>query len=270
MKLKEFLHEQKLERKAMRAERKASKKYPKTTREKIYKIAGILFLIFVVAGCLIYSCSGMPSGYDWNSIIGITDEVKDKLEKTFDLNLILEENEKIIDSDLTSLTYKFSSAGVDFEDYNSEQTPTKTISLNSREVGAMTNKITKEINSEQKYSILSLKFYYDIANDCIFQKSVAKVDLGKYFDSTLPIIYITCKSKCEIQNKNLTILNYSAKINDFNEDESDEIFQILNKNTSLVDFKKIINNDIAVIVNLINNLFKTTLTLESDNISFCI
>ena len=269
MSLREFLREQKQERKAMRAEMKQSKKHPQTKREKVYKIVGIIFAIAVVCGSIMYACNNMSGGYDWGKITGITDDIKSKLEREVDENTLLSEL-KITSEDVNSCSTKFASAGVDFSQINDESslTPTADILLNSQEIGVVAQSLTSELNGN-KYDILGFSIYNIL--DVFYEKSVIKLDLSKYINgANLPQIYLVTISKCEIQNESLTALNYKCTINNLDESESEEVIKILNKNIVTTSIDKIASDDINISVNLLNALLSTRLELYSNGIKFCI
>lgn len=267
MSLKEFLSEEKQVRKQMRAERKQHKKHPKTKREKIYKIAGIICTIAIICGALLYTCRNLSSGYDWENISGITTEIKEKLEKDVDKSLIVGDFE-ITSSDEESCKAKLQSVGIDYSQINTLGTyqPSSSFSLNSGEAGAIAKSLLGEIN-DGKYELVAFKLYSDISY--VYEVSVIKVNLSKYISSSkLPDIYISTTSKCEIQNKELTALNYVSTINNLTLDESEEILDLLNNNILISNLKKIACDEVNSAINTLNIVFDTKLDVTSDTISF--
>lgn len=270
MSLKEFLHEEKLERKRIRAELKQGKKQPRTTREKVYKIVSIIFVIAVVCGSLIFACNNMSGGYDWNTINGITEEVKGKLERNIDVNVLLGDM-AITNDDKLSCRAKFVDSGIDFDQIDNKKkiVPNSNIELNSREACVLVKDILTDLDSSQNIEVLGIKIYNEL--HVMYQKSVIKVKLSDYItNANLPDIYLTSVSKCEIQDKQITALNYSTIINNLSIEESQEILQILNKNVITTNFKKLGNDNVNTALNIINTLMDTKLEIYSDIIKFVI
>lgn len=267
MSLKEFLSEEKQVRKQMRAERKQNKKHPKTKREKIYKIAGIICTIAIICGAFFYTCRNLSGGYDWDNISGITTEIKEKLEKDVNKAQLVGDFE-ITSSDEENCKAKLLSVGIDYSQLGTQSTfqPSSSFSLNSGETGAIAKSILSEINNG-KYALVAFKLYSDTTY--VYEVSVIKVNLSKYISSSkLPDIYISTTSKCEIQNKELTALNYVSTINNLSVDESEEILDLLNKNILVSNLKKIASDDVNSAINTLNMIFGTKLDVMSDTVSF--
>ena len=84
--IKEFWQERKEEKKKLKQLKKENKKLPKTKEQKAYKIFGFLFVIFIICGSISFACrgSGQNVDYTWESVVGITDEMKTALTSKFD------------------------------------------------------------------------------------------------------------------------------------------------------------------------------------------
>ena len=80
--IKDFWKDRKEEKKRLKELKNQNKKLPATREQRAYKIFGVCFAFFLIFGCIFKACSGSSdtSGFSWESIIGITDEMKDKLE----------------------------------------------------------------------------------------------------------------------------------------------------------------------------------------------
>lgn len=269
MSLREFLREEKQVRKQMREERKQNKKQPKTTREKVYKVVGILFTIAVICGAFMYACSNMSGGYDWNTITGINNEIIQKLESDVDKSLIVGDFE-LTKANVDSCKEKFLNAGIDYSKINesADFDLSSSIYLNSGEAGVIVQDILSEVNGENnKYELIAFKMYSDTTY--VYEVSVMKVCLSKYINNAnLPDVYISTKSKCEVQNENLTALNYITTINNLDIEECQEILDILNKNILVSDLKKIATDDVNSAINALNVLLGTKLYISSDSVSF--
>ena len=275
MSLKEFLKEQKAERKQMRAEMKKSKKQPKTKREKVYKIVGIIFAIAVAVGAIAYAFRGVGSGYDWSQISGLTDEMKTKLSERVDENALFGSHEKLNENDLNSCKVKLQSVGIDIEqiDESQEFTPSGTFVLNSRELGSLANYILLDLQSDKSVDIQYTQIYSGIENKVIYfyEKIIAKIDLNKFIkNANLPSIFVTTESKFEVQNKELVALNFSNVVNNLDENDSLEILEVLNKTLITTKLDKVAVTFFNSAINLFNTLISTKIVLYSDSIEFIV
>ena len=116
MSLKEFLREERLNRKTMREERKKSKKTPKTTRDKVYKFVSIIFILFLVFGSTYSACSSMSGGLDFSQITELSDELKNEIAKPYDESLIFGTNKKLTEDDKVAYNLKLKQAGIENDD----------------------------------------------------------------------------------------------------------------------------------------------------------
>lgn len=268
MSLKEFWHEEKQVRKQMRAERKRNKKQPKTTREKVYKILGIVFAIAILLFGTIRACSNLSGGYDWNVITGINNEIIEMLERDADTSIILKDFEITKESE-NSCYSKLASAGINITEISEDDNliPTKTIELNSLEAGVIARDVLKDVFQENNYDVLALKVYSDTYD--VYQKCVIKVRLSQYISNVnLPDIYITTTSVCEIQDERLSNLNYVTTINNLSVEESEKVLNVLNNNVITINFKKMATDNVNLALNMINSMFETTLDIASDRVGF--
>ncbi len=268
MNLKDFLKEEKEERKKIRQEQKKNKKQSLTKEQKKYKIFGIIFAIFVIVGALIYSCNNMSGNYSWNNIIGINEDIIEILEQKVDENKIFSAS-KLNQNDWNSCNQKLLSVGIDFSeiDENSNIIISEQLELNSREIGALSIKICQALNLNKNVEIL----YYDIfgIGEDFFAESVIKVNMSNYIkNSNLPSIYIKTKSKIEVLNNSIFSISNEAKLNNV-EDESknNEIITILNEN-SLTKFDELGNNIINSAINVFVNIINSTPIIQHDKIIF--
>ncbi len=270
MSIREYLHEQKLERKQMRAERKLNKKQPKTKKEKVYKVAWILFVLFVIFGSLYFAFSNISSGYDFDKITGMTEEMKENLSKSCDVDLLIGDN-KISLADEKNYAEKMEAVGLDDEQSVEDNFVLEnSLCLNSKEVGVLYQKASLQLYSDKRSELLAFRLYYDILDDCFYEESVFKIYLSKYISNgNLPDIYIKTVSKCEVQNKQITALTYTATINNLTEEDSAEILDVLNKNVLIYDFSKMGSDNINGVINLFNTFLSAKLLIENDMITFC-
>lgn len=268
MSLREFLKEERQNRKAMREERKKSKKAPKTKREKVYRIVSILFILFVIFGSSYYACSRIGGGLNPTGVNGLTEEMLTELKTTTNESLVFGTNAKINDSDRTSLKQKLSLAGVDLE-AETLSNATSNFTLNAREVGALSKDLCAELVSDNRLQIEYLQIY-NVGSD-LFEKSIAIVDLSKYLNnSNLPIVYFISVSKVEVLDKKLVALNYATTINTIDKTKSESIISILNTNAITTNFTKICNDTINLSLNMFAPLINCDMFLNSGNIEFII
>lgn len=270
MSIREFLHEQKIERKQMRAERKLNKKQPKTKKEKVYKVVWILFVLFLIFGSLYFAFRNVSSGYDFDKISGLTEEMQENLSKPCDIDLLLGDS-KISLADEKSYKAKMEVVGLDDEQIlEGDFVLPDSLCLNAKEVGVLCKNISSQLYSDTKSELLAFRLYYDILDDCFYEESVFKVYLNKYISNgNLPDVYIKTVSKCEVQNKQITALTYTATINNLTEEDSANILDVLNKNVIIYNFSKMCNDDINGIINIFNTFLSAKLQIENDMITFC-
>ncbi|MGN0961583.1 MAG: hypothetical protein ACI4PF_05240 [Christensenellales bacterium] len=269
------MKEQKAERKQMRAEMKKSKKQPKTKREKVYKVVGVIFFIVVAVGAIAYAFRGTGGGYDWSKITGLTDEMKTKLSEPVDENELFGSHGKLNENDYNSCQIKLQSAGIDIENVDETQvsTPSGNFLLNSRELGILANNILSDLQSDQSIIIEYAQIYNRIeeGNIYFYEKIIVKVDLNKLIkDSNFPSIYVTTESKFEVQNKELVALNFSSIVNNLDENDSGEILDALNKTILIVNLDKVGTSYFNSSINLFNTLIGTKMVLYSDSIQFLV
>lgn len=267
MSLKEFLREERLNRKTMREERKKSKKTPKTKREKVYKFVSIIFILFLVFGSTYSACSSM-GGLDFSQITDLSDELKNEIAKPYDESLIFGTNKKLTEDDRVAYNLKLKQAGIENDD--EENTfATSNFTLNNRELGALAKDLIKELDSDNKIQLEYLQIY-SIGED-IYQKSIAKVDLSKYFSKlTLGQVYMISTSRIEILDDALVALSFDTTINNIDKEKSKSILDALSSSVFSTDFNKLTNDTINSSLNLFATTINCDMQLKSGNIDFVV
>ena len=115
MNLKEFLQEERLNRKQMRLEQKKNKKQPLTKSQKVHKAVSILFVIAVIIGAFAFAFSGVGK-YDYNKIKDLPQEIVDYINEPVDETLLFDGKTKLTSSDLTNCKATLNSVGISMDD----------------------------------------------------------------------------------------------------------------------------------------------------------
>jgi len=266
MSLKEFLIEEREEKKKRKLEQKEIKKSSKTKEQRYYKVAGIICGILVTFGALFNACSGLAgSDFDFGSIIGITDEMIDAINEPVDENLLFIDG-RIGNDDLTACKDILNGAGANVLDYDEELVAESTFVLNSKQLGAMANEILLSEDMQIKMSLLDLDIYAE--NDVFYEKTITQVDLNNIIEGkSLPKVYLTSVSKIAILGDELKILNTDLRINMLEDEINDKIIKILKSynDFSLVDAS---NDMVNTVINLFSSSVKTKIYLQNDGIEF--
>jgi len=260
MNLKEFLKAEREERK----ERKKLKKQKKTLtkEEKKHKIFGIVFGIVVTIGAIIYSCNNLGSGYSWNNVLGITDEMIVNLEQPVDERVILPDG-KINQEDSESCMEVLSSVGIDFDE---NFVPINNFNLTDRQLGAIAKELIDSVEVNYLMEIYDLDFY--LIGETIYQKSVVYLNLSNLIiGSTLPSVYLTTISKVEILNDSIICMNNSATINTFDEQLNEEIMTVLNENSN-ANLNEIGNNVINAAIEIFIKSTNCSIAIVNNLIEF--
>lgn len=269
MNLKEFLQEERLNRKQMRLEQKKNKKQPLTKSQKVHKAVSILFVIAVIIGAFAFAFSGVGK-YDYNKIKDLPQEIVDYINEPVDETLLFDGKTKLTSSDLTNCKATLNSVGISLDDdENSNTTPTSDFELNSREVGALSQCLMYEISKSNRLELNYFEIFFDITKNCIYETSIVKVNLSDYLsNSKLPFIYITSTSILEVQVNKLEAISFESYVNNFDKTTSLKIFESLNKKSILTKFDELTNKSINSSINTFNLLLNTKMTLANDNICF--
>lgn len=269
MSLKSFLEEEKQARKQRKLEKKLNKKSPLTGEQRFIKIAGIITGVLITFCALFFSCKSLFSGdFDWNEIVGITDEMIEELEKPVDENLLFADG-RILAEDYNLCKVKLNSANANVIDSKeSELEATSSFSLNSKEVGALVNLLFSQSGNASSLSVLDFNIFYD--NEHFYEKSVTLVDLNEVVSSEgkkLPKVYLTSISKIEVLNAQITVLDTKLKINAIEDSVNEDILELLKKYTNFT-FMSAANTTINMVINLFADSVKTKVFLIDNGIEF--
>jgi hypothetical protein len=269
MSLKSFWEEEKQARKQRKLEKKLSKKSPLTGEQKFIKIAGIITGILITFGALFFSCKSLFGGdFDWNEIVGITDEMIEELEKPVDENLLFADG-RILAEDYNSCKVKLNSANANVIDSKeSELEATSSFSLNSKEVGALVNLLLSESEELGTMSVLDFNIFFE--NDYFYEKSITLVDLNEVVGSEekkLPKVYLTAVSKIEVLNGQISVLDTELKINAIEDGVNEDIIELLKKYTNFT-LVSASNTTINMVIDLFADEVKTKVVLMDNGIEF--
>lgn len=269
MSLKEFLHEERLNRKQMRLERKKNKKQPLTKSQKVHKVVSIIFVIAVIIGAFAFAFSGVGK-YDYSKINDLPQEIVDYINEPIDESLIFDGKIKLSSADLTNCKTTLNSVGLSFDDdESSNTTPTSDFELSSREIGALSQSLIYEISKSNKLEINYFEIFFDITKNCIYETSIVKVNLRDYFSgSKLPQIYVVSTSVLEVHVNTLEAISFESYVNNFDKTISSQIFESLNKKSILTKFDELTNKSINSSINTFNALLNTKMALANDKICF--
>ena len=264
MSILDFLREEREEKKKRRQLQKEQKKGKKTKEEKKRKVFGILTFVILAFGIFFYCCSGISDGYDWNEIIGITEEMIIELEKPVDESKLFT-NDKISEMDWLECNNILLDAGIDFEK-SEDNAATKSFVLNNKQVGALSKKLLSEVENSLSLNIYDMEFY--AIGEVIYQKSIMLLDLSKIIvGSKLPSVYLTTISKVEVLSNSLICLSNEIVINNIAEDKNKEILEVLN-NSSNKKLEKVTNEVVDSLITIFAKGFNLEMVLSHGQIEF--
>lgn len=254
MSLIDFLKKEREERKAYRKQQKQDKK-AKTPEEKRRKIYSIVFGFLITFGVIFYTVNSCSGSYSWESVVGITDEMKIALEQSVSEETIFP-NGRITQTNYDSLTIKLNSAGIDF-DSDEDINPHSDLILSEKEAGALVNQIFSALDETKKYEVKDFSVYTIL--DAIYCKSVITLNLSEAISgSTLPSVYLISTSKVQILDNTIMCMETDYQINEIDDPLNDEIIDVLNKNMT----GSIISNS--------NEMLCSTLSLFAESCTYSI
>lgn len=264
MNLKEFLKEERDARKDRRQQEKILRKKHKSPEQKRYVIFSIIFTIIIICSFFLFYCTGNNDPYDWNSVIGITNEMKTNLTKEFDENTLYFSN-KLDNSDLDKLNQNLQNVGIRTDESLDTTNFAGDLILTDREIGAFAVQMNDSLGATLN-EICAIQIY--MVGEVFYEKSLVKINLTSMsLGNDLPSIYLTTTSKIEVLSKTLSILQSSAIINNLTQSESDEILTVLNNNTSR-NLKSYANEVINSYINLLCTSLDTDMELLDGAIKY--
>ena len=256
--IKDFWKDRKEEKKRLKELKKQNKKLPASREQRAYKIFGVCFAFFLIFGCIFRACSGSSdtSGFSWESIIGITDEMKDRLEAPVSKkDLLFDKQIDIVDWSYCKDILINSGVGSVIVDNQINMldvvgktvTITSPISLDSRMLGALSQKMIE--NSLYGGDVELVEVMLEMVDDKLIMKSLVRLNLSTVvLSNNLPSVYVTTTSTVHILNKEMFALDSSCRINNLEESDNDAIIELINKN-SLSDIEFYTNELIARKIN---------------------
>lgn len=275
--IKEFWQERKEEKLKQKELKKQNKKLPQTKEQKAYKVFGVLFALFLIFGSIFYTCSGFSGtdDFSWDSLIGITDEMKEKLSTKVEKSSLIEDRE-LTSSDWESCKIVFNTKSLNIIsqegniDINKLLNKTiklsEEISLNNYEIGALVSNIIKQGTQKNNINLIELNIYQDGTQ--VILRTVMNINLSEVvLSGTLPYVYVTTTSRIEVLNRKLASLDSNIVINDFNAEENAEIIEVLN-NSSLFGIENYTNDKVVEEINYFAECISANVELNGLNISF--
>ena len=256
--IKDFWKDRKEEKKRLKELKKQNKKLPATREQRAYKIFGVCFAFFLIFGCIFKACSGSSdtSGFSWESIIGITDEMKGKLEAPVSKkDLLFDKQIDIVDWSYCKDILINAGVGSVIIDNQISMLDVvgKTVSitspmvLDSRMLGALSQKLIE--NSLYGGDVELVEVMLEIVDSKLIMKSLVRLNLSTVvLSNNLPSVYVTTTSTVQILNKEMFALDSSCRINNLEESDNDAIIELINKN-SLSDIEFYTNELIARKIN---------------------
>lgn len=236
--IKEFWQERREEKKRQKQLKKDNKKYGKTKEQIAYKVFGIIFTLFLIFGSIGYSCYTVGGfddfgDYSWESLIGVTDEMKTALTTPVEPSDILVDG-GITSSDWVLAQEELTSKGIDIVQdgkimLDREIPISEDVEFSHQTLGAIVSHIIGPISENNTSALLSFKLYLDESD--LYLQTVCSVNLSKVvLGSTLPIVYITTTSRLEYMSKSLHSLEASFKINLIEDELNSKIVNVINNN----------------------------------------
>ena len=240
--IREFWQERKEEKKRQKELKKQNKKNPKTKEQKAYKIFGVFFALFLIFGSIFYSCRGGSNsdGYSWDSLIGITDEIKTKLKTSVSKETLITD-EQINAIHWNTCMEKLTASGLDVvtEDrldaeklLSFSQAPDIPLQLESDTLGALLVQMLSIFNSSQDLTLIETVLY--TSGEELRLKTLMYINLTSVtIAEKLPNVYLTTDSRVEILDNNLYLLDNNFQINNLNEEDNEEVLEVIEENSLL-------------------------------------
>lgn len=275
--IKEFWKERKEEKARQKAEKKKNKKKYHTREEKAYKVFGVLFTIFMIIMCIVVSvksCAGIGD-YDWNSIIGITDEMIEALETPVYESQVVSDKLDVLD--WSECRDKLLAAGFEFVvdnaidknlfDNNSKVLESSLL-LKGNEVGALVKAINTSKESNTAENLLQCEMYQD--GEDYYMTTVMIVDLkGVVLSNNLPKVYVKTTSTLRILNNQVASLNPDFQINVIDSTLNDKIVETL-EDSSLLGLHKFTNDSVVSVINGFINRIYSGVVLTANGLEFVV
>ena len=235
--IKEFWQERKEEKRKQKELKKQNKKNPKTREEKAYKIFGVFFTLFLIFGSIFSTCrcEGSFDNYSWDSIVGITDEIKSYLTLRPNKDSLVK-NEEVNAIDWSICQDKLSQSGINVVVDNKivpeklvsgENLIERNLTLNSVEMACLISKIIETTSLKDKINLIDIDIYEE--DNRTYARALFDVQLASIIISdSLPNIYITTISKLEILANQLYCMNSKFTVNELGEEENEKVLEVIN------------------------------------------
>ena len=273
--IREFWQNRKEEKKRLKELKKQNKKSPAAREQRAYKIFGICLALFVIFGAFFRACGGNEdtSMYSWESLSGITEEMKGQLEQTVNKkDLLFNKQIDVVDWSYCKDILVDSGVGAVIVEDKIDRTAligdsvniTSTISLNNRMLGALSQKLIE--SSLYSGDVELIEVVLEPVDNKLSIKSLMQINLTTVvFADKLPTVFVTTTSTAQVLNNKLYSLNSNCKINKLEESENSDIVEMINNN-SLSTLESFTNELIAKEMNKFAEGINAKLRINGSNI----
>lgn len=273
--IREFWQERREEKRRQKELRKSQKKI-KGGDYLYYKICGIILAIIVIVGP--FACTmgdvGDIDNYDWNSALGISEEMQQRLSQPIDVSTLITTS-AINSADEVELNETLVRAGLENFVVPSEKIDENdTFTLNDELVlkpnlaGVLVNAFLKEGLYGDSVEVIEIIIYKD--NSYTMLRTLMKVDLSQIvMGDNLPYVYCTTVSRITTIDGRLTSIGERVNINDYDEDFNEELLTTLNS-LSLVGVSSYTNELVVSQINMFATITQSRIDVSNVNIRFSV
>lgn len=273
--IREFWQERREEKRRQKELRKSQKKI-KGGDYLYYKICGIILAIIVIVGP--FACTmgdvGDIDNYDWNSTLGISEEMQQRLSQPIDVSTLITTS-AINSADEVELNETLVRAGLENFVVPSEKIDENdTFTLNDELVlkpnlaGVLVNAFLKEGVYGDSVEVIEIIIYKD--NSYTMLRTLMKVDLSQIvMGDNLPYVYCTTVSRITTIDGRLTSIGEQVNINDYDEDFNEELLTTLNS-LSLVGVSSYTNELVVSQINMFATITQSRIDVSNVNIRFSV
>jgi hypothetical protein len=231
-----------------------------------------MIIAFIVVS--IQSCSGIGD-YDWNSIIGITEEMITVLEPPVYESQVVTDKLDVLDwsecrDKLLSKGFEFivdNAIDKDLYDDNGKVLDSS-LFLKGNEVGALVKEISRAKSTSMADNLLQFEIYSD--GDDYYLTTILIVDLkGVVLSDNLPKVYIRTTSTLRILNNQVASLNPEFQINTIEEKLNEKIVDTL-EDSALLGLHKSTNESVVSVINGFVSRIYCGVGLASNGLEFVV
>ena len=239
--IREFWQDRKEEKKRLKELKKQNKKLPITKEQRAYKIFGIVFTLFLIFGVAFNICGSIKGTEDfsWDSLIGITDDMKVQLEQSVEKkDLLFDKQIDVVDWSYCKDLLIDAGVGDVIIDNKIDMlhlvegttSLASVIILDSRMLGALSQKMIESSLYGSDFELIEVSLQTiegKLVLNSLFRVNLSAVVLG----GELPSVFVTTTSTVEILNNKMYSLNSNCKINKLEESENIQLIETINKSS---------------------------------------